>query len=108
MEQAKEIEHKQEVIIELVDNLDLVQKRQVLNKVVRRGGNYQERWRALYSHFENIYHCNVKMMAEKHRCSKLEYVDKTLGKLDKLFEIACKLYETDVKQVKSELFPDML
>lgn len=102
-----ELDHKQEVIVGLVDTIDLNQKRQILNKVVRRGSNYQERWRLLYSHFENLYHCNLSLMAERNNCSKLEYIDKNLGKLDKLYEIAAKLYETDVKQIRQELFGDI-
>jgi phage regulator Rha-like protein len=101
-----EIDHKQEVIVELVDSLDLVQKRQILNKVMRRGSDYQERWNSLYSHFNNVYHCNVFLMADRKKCSKLDYVDKHLGKLDKLYEIAVKLFETDVKAVRLQLFPE--
>lgn len=101
-----ELDHKQGVIIGLVDTIDLSQKRQILNKVVRKGGSYKDRWNALYSHFENLYHCNISLMAERRGCSKLDYVDNHLGKLDKLYEIAAKLYETDVKQVRQELFGD--
>lgn len=44
----KEIEHKDDVIVGLVDEISLAEKRQILNRVVRyKGANYRERWNEL-------------------------------------------------------------
>ena len=52
-EQKKTIEHKEDVIIGLVDEIDLAQKRQVLVRVVKyKTKNYRERWNELYKQFE--------------------------------------------------------
>ena len=56
-EQKKTIEHKEDVIIGLVDEIDLAQKRQVLVRVVKyKTSNYRERWNELYKQFEMKYH----------------------------------------------------
>ncbi len=53
----KEIEHKEDVIVGLVDEISLAEKRQILNRVVRyKGANYRERWNELYKQFEMKYH----------------------------------------------------
>lgn len=36
--------------------------------------------------------------------TKLDYIDKVMGKLPELYEIACKLYESDVKELVKELY----
>lgn len=44
VKQKKEIEHKEDVIVGLVDDIDLAEKRQILNRVVRyKNANYQDR-----------------------------------------------------------------
>ncbi|NIK79068.1 hypothetical protein FHS15_004214 [Paenibacillus castaneae] len=47
--QREEIDHKEHVIIGLVDDIDLATKRQLLNRVVRKGvkDKQQQRWREL-------------------------------------------------------------
>lgn len=111
-EQSKEIEHKEGVIINLVDEISLAEKRQVLNRVVRyKGANIQERWRELYKQFEMKYHLNLKSRLKKYNDShkpklnnKLDYVDKVLNKIPEIYEIACKLYENDVKELVQQMY----
>lgn len=112
-EQKKEIIHKEDVIVGLVDKVSLAEKRQILNKVVRSGGksNISNRWRALYEQFEMKYHCNVKRRFESYNTenkpkmkNKLDYIDKVMGKIPELYEIACKLFENDVKQLVHEMY----
>jgi prophage antirepressor-like protein len=110
--QQKEISHKEEVIIGLVDNVGLADKRQVLSRVVRHNGaNFQERWQELYRQFEMKYHISLnKRLATYNEDrkpklkNKLDYIDKVMDKLPELYEIACKLYENDIKELTDEMY----
>lgn len=107
--QKKEIIHKEDVIIGLVDDIDLATKRQRITQIVRFGadGKYQERYLLLYGEFERKYHCNLKSRMEgctlkpKVR-NKMDYIDREMGMIPQLYEIACKLFENDVEKLKSE------
>jgi prophage antirepressor-like protein len=107
--QKKEIIHKEDVIIGLVDGIDLATKRQRITQIVRFGadGKYQERYSLLYGEFERKYHCNLKSRMEgctlkpKVR-NKMDYIDREMGMIPQLYEIACKLFENDVEKLKSE------
>lgn len=110
--QKKEIEHKDNVIIGLVDDITLAEKRQILNRVVRYNhANYRERWSVLYREFENKYHINLQHRFSaynennKPKCkSKLDYIDRVMNKVPELYEIAAKLYENDVKALVEEIY----
>ena len=107
--QQKEIIHKEDVIIGLVEDIDLATKRQRITQIVRFGadGKYQERYSLLYGEFERKYHCNLKSRMEgctlkpKLR-NKMDYIDREMGMIPQLYEIACKLFENDVEKLKSE------
>ena len=107
--QQKEIIHKEDVIIGLVEDIDLATKRQRITQSVRFGadGKYQERYSLLYGEFERKYHCNLKSRMEgctlkpKVR-NKMDYIDREMGMIPQLYEIACKLFENDVEKLKSE------
>lgn len=111
-EQKGTIEHKEDVIVGLVDEISLAEKRQILNRVVRyRGANYQERWRELYKQFSMKYHIDLGKRFENYNStnkpkmkSKVDYIDKVMNKIPELYEIACKLYENDVKELANELY----
>ena len=110
--QRKEIVHKKDVINGLVSNITLAEKRQILNRVVKYGHvNYRERWAALYREFENKYHMALQYRFDKYnktnkpKCkNKLEYIDRVMGKIPELHEIATKLYENDVKALVEEMY----
>ena len=111
-EQKKTIEHKEDVIIGLVDEIDLAQKRQVLVRVVKyKTSNYRERWNELYKQFEMKYHIDLKRRFNTYNennkpklKNKLDYIDKVLNKIPELYEIACKLYENDIKELVKEMY----
>lgn len=111
-ELSEEVSYKEDVIINLVDGVSLSNKRDILNRVVRRNGaNYRERWSAIYREFENKYHIDLDRRLDTYNKSnkpkmrnKLDYVEKVMGKLPELYEIACKLYETDVKELVQEMY----
>lgn len=112
MKQQEEIEHKENVIIGLVDEVTLAEKRQILNRVVRyKGANFQERWRELYRQFEMKYHINLNQRFETYNLThkpkmknKVDYIDKEMNKIPELYEIACKLYENDVKELATQIY----
>ena len=111
-EQKKTIEHKEDIIIGLVDEINLAQKRQVLVRVVKyKTSNYRERWNELYKQFEMKYHIDLKRRFNTYNennkpklKNKLDYIDKVLNKIPELYEIACKLYENDVKELVKEMY----
>lgn len=98
----KELQHKTQVITSLTEGITPPEKRQMLNRVVRRVPNYKHRWAELYRQFELKYHMNLGVRAKGG--SKLEYIDGVLGQLDDLYDIACKLYESDMRKLVEELY----
>jgi prophage antirepressor-like protein len=112
LKQQKEIQHKEDVIIGLVDNVELAEKRQTLNRVVRyKNANFQERWAELYRQFNMKYHIDIEKRFLAYNKenkpkmkSKLDYVDKVMNKIPELYEIACKLYESDIKELTEQMY----
>lgn len=112
VKQQEEISYKEDVIIGLVDKVTLAEKRQILNRVVRyKGANFQERWRELYRQFEMKYHIDLNKRFEVYNLAhkpkiknKVDYIDKIMNKIPELYEIACKLYESDVKELAAQIY----
>lgn len=107
--QKKEITHKEDVIIGLVADIDLATKRQRITQIVRHcpKGNYKERYRLLYEEFERKYHCNLKRRMESSDLkpkakNTMDYIDRGMNMIPELYEIACKLFENDVEELKAE------
>lgn len=109
----EEIEHKEDVIIGLVDEIDVADKRQILNRVVKhKTTNYQQRWNALYREFDNKYHVDSKRRYENYKASgekpkvtgRLDYIDKVMNMIPQLYEIACKLYKSDIEELVQEMY----
>ncbi len=63
--QTKVISHKSDVIEGLTDSISLADKRQILNKVIRKGCSNNisitNRWSFLYEQFEMKHHINVRV-----------------------------------------------
>ena len=105
--QVKEIEYKEDVIIGLVDEITLEEKRQTLNKVVKhKGANYSERWSLLYKHFQDKYHLDLKIrranwdkVNKPKSKSMVDFIDRGLNKVPELYEIACKLFHSDIEEI---------
>lgn len=112
VKQQEELNYKEDVIIGLVDQVNLAEKRQILNRVVRyKGANFQERWRELYKQFEMKYHIDLVKRFEAYNLThkpkiknKVDYIDKVMNKIPELYEIACKLYESDVKELAEQIY----
>ena len=113
-EQRKEIEYKENIIIGFVEDIDLATKRQRINQIikhnVRGGALIAARWEMLYKEFEMKYHVNLKARMESDTYanikpklkSKMDLIDRGMGMTAELFEIACKLFENDVDELKKE------
>ena len=107
----KELEHKENVIIGLVDNIDLATKRQRINQIVKQscGKDYKkvaDRWNLLYTEFGKKYHINLSLRFERNKDnyrpklnSKLDLIEKDLNMIPQLYEIACKLFENDYRNL---------
>jgi hypothetical protein len=57
------------------------------------------------------YHIDLDVKLENYNKShkpklknKIDYIDKVMNKIPELYEIACKLYETDVKELAKNLY----
>ena len=103
--------HKQEVIQGLTEEISISDMRSILNRVIRKGGKYQERYSALYQAYKDTYHIDLKVRFknynEKHSPkykSVLEYADKKLDAIKELYKIACKLFESDVDKLVNEMY----
>jgi len=110
-DQKKDIGHKEGVIVGLVEDITIAEKRQILNRVVRRCSNYQDRWRELYRQYEMKFRLNLntrfKTYNSEHKPklrNKLDYIDKVLNQIPELYNIACKLYENDVNELIEEMY----
>lgn len=107
IEKDKEIESQGNVIIGLVREISLEEKRQILNEVIRKGGkNYSERWNLLYKHFSEKYHINLKIRRENWDAinkpkskNMLDFIERGLGMLPELYDISCKLFHGDIDDI---------
>lgn len=109
----KENKHKETVIVGLVEEITLEEKRQILNTVMRKGtpSQIQERWKLLYSHYEKKVHINLDYQYKKYNQehkpkmkNKLDYVDKVRDDIPLVYSIACKLFENDVEKLVQEIY----
>lgn len=106
-----ENDYKQEVIQGLTEEISISDMRSILNRVVRKGGKYQERYSALYQAYKDAYHIDLKIRFKNYNDknspkykSVLEYADKKLGAIKELYKIACKLFESDVDKLVNEMY----
>lgn len=109
-----EVEHKEDVIIGLVDNIDLAEKKQRISQIIRHNakGRFQERYNLLYFEFDKKYHIDSKKRMEnakerkeiKKSINRMGYICDCMNKTAELYEIACKLFENEVEQLKNEIW----
>lgn len=103
----EEIEHKTTVITGLTKDIPTKSKRQIINQVVTHKGigATPDRWHILYYEFEKAYRVNLKLRIrnyhKKHnkKISRLDLIEKELKKINELYQIACKLFESDIKEI---------
>lgn len=105
---VEKIEHQTSVITTLTEDVDLAETRQRLNQLIRFGGGYQDKWAMLYKEFDLAYHMDTntryKNAKEKKEIkpnykSRLDYIDRGLEMIPELYQIACKLFESDYNKL---------
>lgn len=113
---TQKLEHKQEVINGISDELKLKTQRQLLNEIIKMKGveKIQERWSILYNHYESKKHMKLSARLEGYNAvntpkikSKLQYIDEKLNDISTLYQIAVKLFESDFKD-KLQRYVDAL
>lgn len=107
------VDEKQETINAISRNVPAPTKRMILNRVMKRKSKdlIQNRWAVLYREFENINHMNLNLRIEKYnkepnhkKCpTKIDYIDNVLEKMDELYDLAVKLFESDFTQLMQEM-----
>lgn len=104
--------HKENIINGLTEDISLAEKRQRIIQIIRHQANASQiamRWGLLYSEFNKKYHCNVKLRFERQReefkpklKNPLDYIEHGMNMMPELYEIACKLFESDVDSLLEE------
>ena len=120
----KEINHKEDVIVGLVEDIDLATKRQRIKQIINHNANgrFSERYGLLQKEFQDKYHIDIKRrmnnlelksiitnkegkdvkVTNKIKTNQMEYIDKILCMTPQLYEIACKVFENDVEELMKE------
>ena len=104
-----ELDYQKEIVAGVTENIDVYQKQKILNRVVKhKGSNFSSRWNELYTVFRETYGIDLKarrkgydlkQIKSRDKCkSVLDYAVK-FGHLDNLYNIALKLYETDMDEI---------
>lgn len=108
IKQRDVISHKSDVIEGLTEEISLAEKRQRITQIVRYGStSFQKRYQLLYKEFELRYHMSLNRRINSAKVAtikpeiknKMDYIDRVLGMIPELYDIACKLFETDVKRL---------
>lgn len=110
--QQEEILHKQEVINGFTEDIDIYNKKDIINRICkRRSGNYASRYKELYKCFKETNHIdlearcsgyNLKQTKKSDKLSVIKYAEK-FGFIDDLYSCCAKLYETEVNEVINSL-----
>ena len=83
--------------------LSVPEMRQVLNRIVCKNGQYGKRWTELYKQFNMKFHTNLQQCARNRGMANLDYVQ-SINMLPELYDIACKLYESEMDSLVKELY----
>lgn len=104
-----ELAYQKEIVAGVTENIDVYQKQKILNRVVKRkGSNFSNRWNELYTVFRETYGIDLKARRKGYDLKQIKNGDKCksvldyavkFGHLDKLYNIALKLYETDMDEI---------
>ena len=110
--QQNQIEHKQEVINGLTDDIDIYKKKDIINRICkRRSGNYANRYKELYKCFRENFHIdlearcegyNMKQVKKKDKLSTIKYAEQ-FGHIDNLYFCCTKLYEAEIDEVLNQI-----
>ena len=112
-EKDRVIEHKEDVICGLVDDIDLATKRQRIKQItqyhVGSKAELMQKWKLIYNEFEAKYHVNLSVRFENNKDAfnpklrnKADLIDRQMNMIPQLYEICCKLFESDVQKLRAE------
>lgn len=109
-ETQQKLQYKQEVINGLSEDTKLQTQRQFLVEIIcAKSKNPQvikDRWNLLYDFYDKVKHIrvrarcegyNLKQKKKKDQLSVLGYIDEQLGDIPTLYQVAVKLFESDIK-----------
>lgn len=108
-----EVERKEDVIIGLVKDISIAEKRQRITQIIRHGTKkYAERYSYLYDEFDRKFHVDTKRRLDnaiekgeiKKSVNRMTYICEIMNMTNELYEIACKIFENDVEQLKREMW----
>lgn len=110
-----ELNYKSEVINGLVEHVDIYKKKDIVNRIIKRKGSsvrdFSSRYNEMYQCFKELYHIdltarckgyNLKQTKKKDELSIIKYAE-AFNHIDGLYEVACKLYESEVNELLDEL-----
>jgi len=106
----QEVEHKENIIVGLVKDIDLADKRQRITQIIRKGQSngsaISARYALLYTEFEKKYRVNLSVRLENYKNSYkprlknyLDVIDKRMNMIPELYEICCKLFENEYNEI---------
>ena len=112
-EKDRVIEYKEDVICGLVDDIDLATKRQRIKQIIQyHAGSKAElmqKWNLLYNEFEAKYHVNLSVRFENNKDAfkpklrnKVDLIDRQMNMIPQLYQVCCKLFESDVQKLRAE------
>lgn len=112
-EKDRVIEYKEDVICGLVDDIDLATKRQRIKQIIQYHAGCKselmQKWNLLYNEFEAKYHVNLSVRFENNKDAfkprlrnKVDLIDRQMNMIPQLYEICCKLFESDVQKLRAE------
>ena len=112
-QQEDEIQIKKDIITGFTEDIDILTKRNIVNRIIKRSpnGGYSGRYKEMYKCFKETFsidleaRCkgyNLKQAKKKDQLSVIKYAEQ-FGYMDKLYEVACKLYHSEVQQILKEL-----
>lgn len=104
------VSHQEDIIRNLTSDIPLADKRQILNRIVRFGGNPHTRWPFLYREFDNKFHMNTKVQLEHYNethkpklQNRLDYIEH-IGMFNDLAEIACVIFGPDIEKLSAQYY----
>ena len=112
-EKDRVIEHKEDVICGLVDDIDLATKRKRIKQItqyhVGSKAELMQKWKLIYNEFEAKYHVNLSVRFENNKDAfnpklrnKADLIDRQMNMIPQLYEICCKLFESDAQKLRAE------
>ena len=112
-EKTEQIDYQTNVIHGLTKDIPTADMRHILNRILRNNhGKFERRWMVLYREFDNIYKFDTRARYENYMISgkkpkvknRLDYIDKVLNMLPQLFDVATKLFESDVNELVQQMY----